>query len=307
MNNDRPFVIWSPGFSASVGGSIVLHYLCHLLNTMGHRAFIWPGARWPNYNISNISENRSIEIVQRILRIAKNKIKRDTYYLHPDLQTPVAHPEDLENAIVIYPEIVYGNPLNCRRVVRWFLHKPGRHTGSANFEVGDLHFYYQEYFNDEKIHKKTENLLRIRWIRDDVYAQRNFGQRVGSCYLIRKGQERSDIKKLRQSTRIDYYGHRRIANTFNQKEFFFSYDLYTMYCVYAAMCGCIPVVVPRPGVEIEDWRANPLDRYGIAYGMSEIDWAIKTRPKLIERIYEEKGKEKQIVLAFIEKCNRYFD
>lgn len=274
---------------------------------MGHRAFIWPGARWPNYKIRSISENRSIEIVQRVLRIAKNKIKRDTYYLHPDLQTPVARPEDLENAIVLYPEIVDGNPLGCERVVRWFLHKPGYHTGSANFGVNDLYFYYQEYFNDEKFHKRSENLLRITWLRDDIYAQKNFGPRAGSCYLIRKGKDRSNFETPRHSTRIDYYGHRKISDIFNQKEFFYSYDQYTLYCVYAAMCGCIPIVVPRPGVEIEGWRANPLDRYGIAYGMSEIDWAMETRPKLIERLYDEKKKEKQIVSEFIEKCNSYFN
>jgi hypothetical protein len=306
MNNDRPFVIWSLGFSASVGGSIVLHYLCHLLNSMGHQAYIWPGARWPNHSIGTISENRNIEIAQRVWRIAKNKIRRDTFYLHPDLQTPVARPEDIENAIVVYPEIVDGNPLGCERVVRWFLHKPGYHTGAMNFGENDLRFYYQEYFIDDGLNKTSEDILRVRWLRDDIYSQQNFHPRSGTCYMIRKGQDRPDVAKPSQSKRLDNYGHRKVADIFNQKKLFFSYDLYTMYCTYAAMCGCIPVVVPRRDVEIQDWRANPQDRYGIAYGEGEIDWAIETRPKLIERIYKEKQEEANTVLSFASRCYNYF-
>lgn len=306
MRNETPFIIWAPSFNASIGGHIALHYLCHLINNLGYRAYIWPAARWPKFNIGQISDNRSIEIIQRVLRLGKSKIKRDTYYLHPNFQTPVASKENLRGAIVVYPEIVDGNPLGSEKVVRWLLHKPGFFTGVVNLGENELCFYYQEFFKDQKSNEKTDNILRVRWIRDDIYSQHNFGTRHGSCYLIRKGADRSDIKRPKGAVRIDYMGHRRVARTFNQKKYFYTYDPYTMYCVYAVICGCIPVVIPQESISKEQWRPNPADRYGIAYGIDDIQWAQETRANLISRIYEEKKKEKEMVLSFIDKCFDFF-
>lgn len=248
-----------------------------------------------------------MEIAQRLVRLAKNKFHHDTFFLHPKLNTPVASRDVLDEAITVYPEIVCGNPLNSQRVVRWLLYKPEFSFTSQEFGKSDLFFHYQDYFKDSRANAKTSHPLRIRWIRDDIYKQYNFGSRHGSCYLVRKGNTRPDFARPRNATRIDWYGHKKIAQIFNKKELFFSYDLYTMYCVYAAICGCIPIVVPQTGLSAEQWRANPEDRYGIAYGIDEINWAIETRPMLLQRIYKENSSELEAVKSFIDICSQYFN
>ena len=45
---------------------------------------------------------------------------------------------DLSDLIVIYPEIVFGNPLGAKNVVRWFLHNPGFFSGKIYYGQNTL-------------------------------------------------------------------------------------------------------------------------------------------------------------------------
>ena len=77
---------------------------------------------------------------------------------------------------------------------------------------------------------------------------------------------------------------RRDRVIFNQVEYFYSYDLYTMYSDYAAMCGCVSIVVPILGLTKEEWRPAHEARFGVAYGMEDKEWAQKTRQSLFRSV-----------------------
>ena len=209
--------------------------------------------------------------------------------------------------MVLYPEIVDGNPLQAKNVIRWFLHKPGFHTGSINYGMNELYFFYQHAFNDAWINPDADNLLRVGWMRSDVYQKHNYGERYGSCYAIRKGKGRKIVHDLSDSICIDNLAHEEIASLFNSKKFFYSYDPYTMFTTYAAVCGCIPIVVPPEGLSKEEWK--PMNRrFGVAYGSEEgeIKWAIETRDKLLASIEERSKNEDTLVSKFVSKCESFF-
>ena len=48
--------------------------------------------------------------------------------------------------IVVYPEVVCGNPLGAKRVVRWLLNEPGVIGGDGVFEEQDLILAYSKNF-----------------------------------------------------------------------------------------------------------------------------------------------------------------
>jgi hypothetical protein len=98
------FVIAAPAFQGS-GGVIALHSLCDRLNRIGHTATMCP-----------MGEN---------------------FTTRPGWNTPVALNADLDGAIVVYPEIVEGNPLGAARVVRWMLNRPGYIAGRGMSESPD--------------------------------------------------------------------------------------------------------------------------------------------------------------------------
>ncbi len=93
---DLKFFIYAPPFDENSGCNIVLHRLCDLLNKQGERAYIWLWGGQSQPHKSGICER---------------------------FNTPFAKLSDLsDNTIVVYPEVVSGNPLKAKNVVRWLLY-----------------------------------------------------------------------------------------------------------------------------------------------------------------------------------------
>ena len=105
---------------------------------------------------------------------------------------------------------------------------------------------------------------------------------------------------------FDGLNHEEKARIFNERKYFISYDLYTLYNLYALICGAIPVVVPDENVSKEEWLANEADRYGIAYGFDDIDRAVATRDRMLRRIERIRTGEDEMLGRFVRKCLEAF-
>ncbi|MDT8372170.1 MAG: hypothetical protein RQ783_09330 [Gammaproteobacteria bacterium] len=288
------YVIYSPPYDNNSGGSIVLHKLCYLLRQQGEMGFVWYS------NKPHINDMISWQGIKRFICYIGNKKNRSPYDL------TLANYKSLKDAVVIYPEVVNGNPLRVKNVVRWFLNKPGVLTGDICFGSNDLFFYYDIHFNDPEINKNLLNQLKVVEIQSSTYKYINEQKRSDACYMVRKGQYRS-LDYHGDATCIDNLDHKYVALIFNTCKYFICYDLYTMYSRYAAMCGCIPIVVPEKGMTKEQWLPIVKDRYGIAYGWDDIDWAIETRPLLMEYLSECELISRQSVEQFVAKTKKYFN
>ncbi|MDD5716652.1 MAG: hypothetical protein PHW64_02520 [Sulfuricurvum sp.] len=294
------FIIFSFRYNDDIGGIVVQHKLCHLLNQQGQNAFLWPNYK-PVFNWNN-----PIKSAVAFLRYFRKSLHK-TFATKPGWNTPIAEYKDLKDAIVIYPEIVDGNPLQSEKVVRWLLHKPGFHTKKVNYGTDELYFFYlKAYIENLSFQVDDENLLYIPNNREETYRQTNFGNREGSCYILRKGKNRPIVHDLSDSILIDGKSHQEIAKIFNDVTYCISYDTYTMFSMYAAMCGCISVVIPEEGVSKEEWLPEEERRYGIAYGFENIPEAIETHKYLLPRFQQEEAETVQAIERFIFKCAQFF-
>lgn len=297
QNKTEPeFVIWAPPFDPDSGGVIALHYLCYKLRKLGKAASIWPA--------DNQMPTRWIETVPML---ARNAYRRREFAKGP-FGNPLASPFGLTNKIVIYPEIVSGNPLHGKRVIRWFLNTKGFFDKSVSFTDDELEFFYQSYFDDNQTVSR-DRILRIRWIREDIYYEDPSVNRTINCQMVRKREYFLDNSKnkFKDHVMLDGKSHAEIAPIFRQSKHFICHDPYTMYAFYAALCGCIPVIIPIEGKSEIDWRAREEDRWGLAYGFDRIDWAISTREKMLDRFQREKNDEDLSVKRFVEAAIAWKD
>lgn len=191
-----------------------------------------------------------------------------------------------KKTIVVYPEVIFGNPLEAYHVVRWLLYNTKYKNNIGAYSPSDLFIAYRECFNDTDlnphnyiVHQASFNL--------DLYKQYNYGRRKGKCYIIRKGKNRPDLPNRFDGPVIDNLPETEKVRILNECEYCYCYDTQTAYSSIAAICGCISVVVPEPGKNRKDYRKgkdNP--GYGVAYSDNneEIMWALSTLDKLRESL-----------------------
>jgi hypothetical protein len=275
----RPFIINTYDYSPGVGGIKVMHKLCDMLNANGAEAYLMP------INV------------------------RDDFYTCSDYNTPLITQEvydDIENAIVLYPEGIKGNPLGSKNVVRWIL-GPSLQADAETYSKSDLVYWYMNYYCTEYLGQK-ENQLHITEFHSDIFNNVCYN-RIGSCYTIRKASPTTLIHPEESHfIPFDAAGNLTgLAELFNKTKKFYCYDNYTFLPIQAAMCGCISIVVPDGKSTKDEWlNGARLHKYGIAYGEDDIDRALETLPLLFKEIEQTKLEMNKNVIKFIEHCNNYF-
>ena len=294
----RPnYLVHAPSWNPDQGGSIFMHLLVHHLTLQGEDAAIWPWYRDPRPGL--------LTTARGILRKPSLLLGSGRRFLNPDLHTRLAGLGDLRpETIVVYPEIRLGNPLEATNVVRWLLYKPGlQHR--YQFTDDEMFFRVGEICDMPDITGGAQDL--VMWQRNRVYRNEQRPDRHGACYLVRKGQDKPRIAETQHAICIDGKSHEEVADIFNRCTTFYSYDEASFYSQYAAICGCDSVVVPGLYASREEWtQAHHVARYGVAYGLEDIDHARATRP-LVEGLLAEKEEEgRQSVSAFIEATQERF-
>jgi len=288
------FVVYTPPLKHNIGGIVVLHNLAKELLVLKVKTFLYTGyAPYKNDFCNNF-----------ILK-SKSQIIND------------------ENTIVIYPEIIKGNPLNAKYVVRWLLCDVGIHTDKEIYKTwgkDDLVFHYSTFnmkYNPEKITQ-----LYTIWINPNVKNTNPTEQRSGSCYMIRKGNQfHKTIKNMHPSDSIllDKNSLEDNIKIFNEKEYFYCYDPYSFYDSIAALCGCIPIIYPLENSNKLDWLKtkglfqvylNQRDNLsGIAYGNEpiEIEYAKNTLHLASQEKQDALNFGLETIKKFVKLSTEYFD
>ncbi len=151
------------------------------------------------------------------------------------------------------------------------------------------------------------NELKVIFYPIDIYRNVELERTIESCYMIRKGVSKPIIHD-KNSICLDGKSHSEIAQIFNQARTFICYDDYTAYSIFAVLAGCVSVVVPDHSVSIDEWYSNETDRYGIAYGLNQVqlDWAHQTKEKVFEHIEHEHFKSETCVQTCMDEIRTFF-
>jgi len=216
-----PYYVYALDYRETSSGICVLHYLCHALNISGHEAYV------VLCNVVNPALRTPIltdEIIQR----------------HKDLgRTP----------IVVYPEVVAGNPFSGPVVVRYILNREGFLTGnSVQPGKNDLFFYYAADFGDGT---NSANMMTLPVIDSALFCPPTAPvQRTKSyLYLHRHLIQAVDFNRLPADVEILSLANPKtlaqLADIFKEAAVLYSYEI-SATCTEAMLCGC-PVVYLQGG------------------------------------------------------------
>lgn len=310
------FVIVSP--RQKYGGSIVLHQLCKILQDLGYASYVYySGASYYKKGHKfKFWVKHFLFLVEDTLKVILVKLRGEDYYSHNEKYAGYVNqtvknckrkilPFVDRNTVVVYPDVVYGNYLHAKYVVRWLLYY--NRYGDDAYGKNDMFFAYRDVFND--LSKNPLNrILNFSYFNFDVYKKTNFGDRTGNCYIIRKGSSRLDLPKKIDGPVIDDLNEKEKVEVFNKCKYCISYDTQTAYSVIASICGCISVVIPENGKSWKDYRSTEEERYGVAFGTNdeEIDWAITTADKAKKRYEDLNKKGLYETKKFVEEVKKYF-
>jgi len=201
-----------------------------------------------------------------------------------------------DNVITIYPEVISGNPFNAKNVVRYVLYYPGWHAGDKEYSHNELIITYNnEYVKDTKYDNAfvlTVLNPKLNIMKNNNKKRNKIGLLVRKCkdfeYKMNLLNQYKHLIKLPVISIDDEINKctdlRNLSKIYNTISLFISFDPHTYHSTMAALCGCTSVVIPSKEISSEEFYN--VQKYGVAYGFENIDFAKFTHGKMIENLKE---------------------
>jgi hypothetical protein len=180
----------------------------------------------PSYNGKSAGIRVLYELQKWLVRFGK-----DAMILNWNAPYPVN-----EDDVVVYPEIISGNPLKGKRVVRYILNEPGKLGGDKEYGGEDILVAYDEGL--AQFVRNPDDILRMPCVED--FFTNTHCERTIDCYWVGKG-EFSPHHAVQHAVEINYqwpWRRRELAALLNRTRTLYSYDHRTALILEAALCGC---------------------------------------------------------------------
>jgi hypothetical protein len=283
------FYIQAPGYTPYSAGIAVCHVLCHELNRLGYESYI------------------ASPVISEALwtPILTSKITR-------------AHEKARWRPIAIYPEIYTGNDLNCDRVIRYLLNKPGVFSvadpavTSAFWQSpsrkSEFHIHHAEEFRVPHLNSVP---LYTPTIDESIFFEEVGAKREGFLVYSHRREVHDAMVPdwARPYTLISMASARspqELANLYRRSRGLIAFER-TRALMEAAMCGCPTVAIPGEG-----FSRPPLfhlyARTGRGWGadVEQLHWAQGTL-RTLQRLYRAQARAYPARLAeTVEAALRFF-
>jgi len=221
-----------------------------------------------------------------------------------------------DNVITIYPEVISGNPFNAKNVVRYVLYYPGWHAGDKEYSHNELIITYNnEYVKDTKYDNAfvlTVLNPKLNIMRNHNKKRNKIGLLVRKCkdfdYKMKLLNEYKHLLKLPVISIDDEINKctdlRNLSKIYNTISLFISFDPHTYHSTMAALCGCTSVVIPSKEISNEEFYN--VQKYGVAYGFENIDFAKLTYSKMIDHLKQMEQNTFTQCTKFVILVNNHF-
>lgn len=234
-----PYYIWAPDYRKNSAGIRALHQLCHVLNQRGEEAYIAFG------NVT-LPQLRTPKLTKTIV---------EEHFLTG--RTP----------IVLYPEVVHGNPFKAPLVARWMLNKPGHLGGDSDYHEDEILFHFDEWIVPTELKEKSYRLTTVAVNPNIFNTGKIETRRKGQCYFANKylafgGKIPTDLSHAKSLCLDVSLSQDELADIFRSTEVLYCFEQSSII-PEALACGCPVLLVPSPY-----WPANETARFAHVPGVA---------------------------------------
>lgn len=315
----KKYLIYCWPYNETVGGFIVLHKICDILNSKGETAYMCPACELLNQG--SLSRNLGYSIMHPIKTaklFGRLFLQCLRYSLNDNWNCRVINPlrlffhNGLKDYIVLYPELIKGNPVNARNVTRVLMHNPGHFTKEIKYGSGELLFRFSNSFAHGFIPPAgsviSDNLLNVGTTPDCFKAPTDQTERNGIAYALRKGKGKKLVHDTEGAILIDNLSIKEVAEVFKRVKMFISYDPISAFSRYALLCHCPSVIILGENEEKTTFRPDIDEAMMYAYDIAEVstkDWG-KSYQRA-ELMAKERNKKNEIsVTNYITETQSFF-
>lgn len=258
-----PYLIWTFPYDRTTGGVKVLHRLCHELRALGHNAYLTTSGTNPEWYTPVADGVKQRKLIE-------------------------------DGAIVVYPEVVSGNPLHAKRVVRWILNEPGKLGGDKTYDPTELRFAFMRQLLQDGMHE--QDVLYLPTIEPELFYPGK-GERRGTCCYVGKAKRRPNIPRdWVEITREFPKMRKELAELFRKSERFVCFDNLTALYDESRICGCPTVIIPDGSYTRDDYGRSEMGLDGLAYGQGGAEWqravaTVRKANELYQAIRQRFGKQ----------------
>ncbi len=223
------FIIATRVYNSKSNGCIALHRLADALNRQGHTAYLLffnghgPNPEWfysdrPEFYCQEFSYSY----------VSSNAFSASAF---------------LEDATVIYPEIISGNPLNAQMVVRYFLNGEGiiKQGLKVNASPKDFILSWSELY-----HSNPDFVLSYDFTETFDVEANDLSEREIDCTYIGKGEKYIKchvIPGTFEITRTHPAVKREYLDLLKKTRYIYMWDSVTAVYSDAVLCGALPVMM----------------------------------------------------------------
>jgi hypothetical protein len=274
-------VIEAPGYTHLSSGVRCLHLLCDSLNRLGVRAAV------------------TADVVDSRLNTPR-----------PYMGTISDHPAILDRSIVIYPEVVAGNPLRAKNVVRYLLNIPGyfNDAGLETYGAEDYFLHFADEFCPPGLKSRR---LRLPLVDTAVFTPPPHAKRNG--FLVYSARYQPDVAAfpdwIDNITMISSAAPRdppAIAALYRSSRAFIVGER-TAAIAEALHCHCPVIILPHAGFDYE-----PVVAFAgglgltVGFGKEGLARATETAPAFRAHYAAQFVDVDAAILEFVSDAARYF-
>lgn len=281
------FIVFSPtpAYVDYIGGVMVNHSLAHYISSLGENSYIYANFTKEGYTSNLIPWGVKVDYdPQNTILICSAGAGEHTfeYKISEDLQ-------------------------NIPNKVRWLI------NDQVKYYPKDEKFYtYCNYFSVLENQRVDGNFLSLD-IEYDIFYNKNL-PRKGNCYYTKGIHVENKYHKDEDLSLDNIYNlpyHQRnlyLAEVFNSREYFICYSHRSFIAALAALCGCKVIVIPYDDTPKEYWKENfPTFKYGISYGIDDIQWALDTQHLVKENLQNIQSQGIEDIKIFINDCYEWLE